>query len=161
MTNQYRPGALGALMDEMERASLDLISIVENLPEEQFNMILDDKTEDEDCRSVKTIMTHVIRSGYGYANAVRRAFQIQITGEGRPAENPQSAIKLFNEMLLYTAQTLEGRWHMSYDEIDNTFVISRSGKKYDLEGILEHAVCHILRHRRQIEKLLSKKGMIA
>ena len=32
---------------------------------------------------------------------------------------------------------------------------SRMGEEYNFEQILEHAVVHILRHRRQIEKFIA------
>jgi hypothetical protein len=58
--------------------------------------------------------------------------------------------------LRYTAQTLEGRWEMSEEEISGTVIKSRWGVVYDVEGLLEHAIVHILRHRRQIEKFIWK-----
>ncbi|NJM52975.1 MAG: hypothetical protein HC846_05990 [Blastocatellia bacterium] len=45
---------------------------------------------------------------------------------------------------------------MSYDEINKIVYTSPSGFKEDLEQILEHAIVHILRHRRQTEKFLLK-----
>jgi len=36
-------------------------------------------------------------------------------------------------------------------------MIVRWGPQYDLEQLLEHAVVHILRHRRQIEKFAAKE----
>lgn len=160
MKKTYRPGAVGALMDEMERASLDLISILENLPADEFEMILDDKTYDEDCRSIKTIMTHVVRSGYGYANSIRKAWGVPVVEEEIIIDDAQNAIIQLNEMLEYTAVTLDGHWTMSLDEMEETFVIARWGKKMDLEEMLEHALAHILRHRRQIERLLMEKQLL-
>ncbi len=69
----FREGAVGALMDEYERASVDFKEIINGLSQADFVKILDPLTEDEDCRSVQTIINHVIRSGYGYADSVRRA----------------------------------------------------------------------------------------
>ena len=63
-------------------------------------------------------------------------------------------------MLEYTAQTLEGRWEMKDKEMADIVIDSSWGVRYDLEQLLEHAIVHILRHRRQIERLLqeSKKA---
>jgi hypothetical protein len=71
----------------------------------------------------------------------------------------ESAARL-DAMLEYTAQTLEGRWVMSDDEIDNSVIHARWGVTYDLEQLLEHAVVHILRHRRQIERLFSLQELL-
>lgn len=160
MKKQYRPGAVGALMDEMERASLDLISILENLPADEFKMILDEKTDDEDCRSVQTIMTHVVRSGYGYANSIRKTWGVPVVEKEIKIDDPQNAIIHLNYMLEYTSATLENHWTMNQDEMEETFVIARWGKKMDLEEMLEHALAHILRHRRQIERLLTQKELL-
>ena len=73
----YRTGAVGALMDEYERAAAELVSILEKITDEEFERIRDTKTQDEDCRSIQTIMRHVIRAGYGYAGYMRTAWGME------------------------------------------------------------------------------------
>ena len=63
-------------------------------------------------------------------------------------------------MLEYTAQTLEGRWEMTDEEIERITMPTGWGVTYNLEQLLEHAIVHILRHRRQIEKFVLQ-GKIA
>jgi uncharacterized damage-inducible protein DinB len=155
MSLKYRIGALGALMDEYERAAADLIKVIEQVTQSEFQLIRDTATEDEDCRSIQTIMTHVVRSGYGYAISIRKSFGIDASQTKIKLNTPLEAITEFEKMLSYSAETFNGRWGMSYDEIDNTAVVARSGKKYDIESMMEHAIVHILRHRRQIEKFLA------
>jgi hypothetical protein len=58
-------------------------------------------------------------------------------------------------MLQYTVETLENHWELSDDELMNVRIDSRWGQKYDIEQLLEHAIVHILRHRRQLDKFLS------
>jgi hypothetical protein len=48
---------------------------------------------------------------------------------------------------------------MSDEEIVGTVIRSSWGVVYDLEQLLEHAIVHVLRHRRQIEKFISQ-GML-
>jgi uncharacterized damage-inducible protein DinB len=60
-------------------------------------------------------------------------------------------------MIEYTIETLDGKWEMSDEVIERTTIHSLWGVKYDLEQLLEHAIVHVLRHRRQIEKLLQQK----
>ena len=62
-------------------------------------------------------------------------------------------------MLAYTAETLEGRWQMSYQDISGTVINAGWGPTYDVEQLLEHAIVHVLRHRRQIEKFMHR-GLI-
>jgi uncharacterized damage-inducible protein DinB len=63
-------------------------------------------------------------------------------------------------MLEYTAQTLEGRWEMTDEEIEKIIMQAGWGVTYNLEQLLEHAIVHILRHRRQIEKFV-QQGQVA
>ena len=146
-------------MDEYERAAVDLRNLVEAIPEAQFMEILDGETTDEDCRSVQTIMAHVVRAGYSYADYLREVFA---NGSNRPAlslSSKRESLEKFDAMLEYTVETLQDRWVISDDEIDNSPKIkSRWGVTYDIEQMLEHAIVHILRHRRQIERLLARAG---
>ena len=57
-------------------------------------------------------------------------------------------------MLAYTSATFDGKWDISEDEAEAMRIQSGWGTVYDLEQLLEHAVVHMLRHRRQIERFL-------
>ncbi len=159
MDKVYREGAIGALMDEYERASGDLAAIIKKLSQSEFEKILDPQTKDEDCRSVQTIINHIIRSGYGYANSIRRATNQNEIKPVIQAGSPEESLVQFDKMLKYTVETLEGKWKMSYDEMFNTMVTASDGTKSNLEARLEHAIVHILRHRRQIEKLFKSNSV--
>ncbi|HEX8921333.1 MAG TPA: DinB family protein, partial [Pyrinomonadaceae bacterium] len=152
-------GAIGALMDEMERAASELRSLIERIPEDDFVRVVDSQTKDADCRSAQTIMSHVVRAGYGYADYIREQFSMASTRPQPKLLSHQESLEQLDEALRYTAQTLEGRWEMSGEEIAATVIKSRWGAVYDVEGLLEHAIVHILRHRRQIEKFISR-GLI-
>ena len=65
MKKDYRKGAIGALMDEYERAANEFKDLVEKIPESDFVKVVDTETKDDDCRSVQTIVSHVTNSGYG------------------------------------------------------------------------------------------------
>lgn len=152
----YRKGAVGALMDEYERAALELKSIVENVSEEDYTRIADNETENEDCRSIQTIMNHVVGAGYGYANYIRKEISMQT----EPRESQQIKQREIGEeidkMLAFTVETLDGKWELSSKEIDEIVIKSPNGFTETLEQLLEHAIVHILRHRRQVNKFLLK-----
>ncbi len=154
MKQAYRSGAIGALMDEYERAASELGRLVERIPEDDFMRVVDAQTNDEDCRSVQTIMSHVVRAGYSYADYMREQFSIASTRPQSELLSRHESLEQLDAALHYTAQTLEGRWEMSDEEISRTVIKSRWGAVYDAEGLLEHAIVHILRHRRQIEKFI-------
>ena len=156
MTKAYRKGPVGALMDEYERAVGELARILEGISDEEFERIRDTETRDESCRSIQSIMTHVIGAGYGYAGMYRDAWAMERIPRWsetiRRAETPPK----LQEMLRYTAVTLEGRWDMPEEEFNAMQIQSRWGQVYDFEQLFEHAIVHVLRHRRQIERFLGR-----
>ena len=159
MKKKYRKGAIGALMDEYERASNEFKNLVEKISEQEFIKIVDPQTKDEDCRSVQTIVSHVTNSGYGYANYIRDWFSVPKKSPERRMLSQKDFLIEFGKMLNYTSETLDGKWEFSYKEIQKVKMMVRWGLRYDLEQLLEHAIVHILRHRRQIEKF-SSAGLI-
>ena len=150
----YRKGGVGAMMDEYERAASELKRVVTGLTDADYERVVDPDTKDEDCRSAQTIMAHVVASGYGYANYIRKALSMRHDRYPRQLVSRTESLAQLGAMLLYTVETLDGRWEMSDADIQATIMISGWGPTFDLEQMLEHAIVHVLRHRRQIERLL-------
>jgi uncharacterized damage-inducible protein DinB len=144
------------MMDEYERAAADLSAILRRISDEEFERVRDLETQDEGCRSIQTIMHHVVRAGYGYASYIREAFGEEPNRPDLPLGKRQEALDRLEVMLAYTSATLEGKWEMSDEQITSVKMASRWGVVYDLEQLLEHAIVHILRHRRQIERFLTE-----
>jgi uncharacterized damage-inducible protein DinB len=155
MKKNYRKGGIGAVMDEYERAAADLKNLIGNISETDFVKIVDAETKDEDCRSVQTIVSHVTNSGYGYANYIRDWFSIPKSSPERRLISQNDFLMELDKMLAYTSETLQDKWEFTDEEIMKVKMIVRWGPQYDLEQLLEHAVVHILRHRRQIEKFIA------
>jgi uncharacterized damage-inducible protein DinB len=141
-------------MDEYERAALELARLVEQIPDDDFMRVVDSQTKDEDCRSVQTIMSHVVRAAYGYADYIRGQLSIASTRPQPELLSREESLEQLDAALRYTIETLDGRWEMSGEEISGIVIKTRWGAVYDLEGLLEHAIVQILRHRRQIEKFI-------
>ena len=160
MKKSYRKGGIGAVMDEYERAAAEFKNVIGNISESDFVKIVDTETKDEDCRSVQTIVSHVTNSGYGYANYIRDWFSIPKTSPERKLLLKDEFLLRFDKMLAYTSETLEGKFEYSDEEVMKIKMIVRWGPQYDLEQLLEHAVVHILRHRRQIEKFAANDKII-
>lgn len=152
MKKNYRKGGIGAVMDEYERAAAEFKYLIGNISESDFVKIVDTETKDEDCRSVQTICSHVTNSGYAYADYIRDWFGIPKSSPERRVLSKEEFVLEFEKMLAYTSETLQDKWEYSDDDIQKVKMIVRWGPQYDLEQLLEHAVVHILRHRRQIEK---------
>jgi len=149
-------GGLGAILDEYKKASEEFISAIQKIPQPDFIKIVDHKTEDEDCRSIQTISRHVIRSGYGYANYVLNALNITIDfpkADEMTIEKSEDAINEIRKMIKYNIHNL---YEMNREKIESNMYsikfITRWKEEFNFEQILEHAIVHILRHRRQVEK---------
>ena len=71
-------GAQGALLDEYEKAIFELKEVIRTVTAEQLVAIADSETNDTDCRSVQTVLTHVVRSGYTYVISIRQHLGEQI-----------------------------------------------------------------------------------
>jgi len=154
MTKIYRKGAIGALTDEYEKALEELKALLKNITIENFKEIKNDSVQ-EDFQSVRNIVLHIVNSGYVYANHIRKRFENTITNKEVKIDTVEEAFHHLDLMFQYTVDTFEDKWLLTDDELLNT-IIKTSWSTYDLEAIIEHAIVHILRHRLQIEKLMSK-----
>ena len=154
MAKTYRNGGLGAMMDEYERAASELANLLKTLDEARF--VVEYPQEADKCCSVQKIMRHVIRAAYGFANDIRGALNVPVTVTSLPTnlEDKNGAIASLEKALNYTAAALQDKWTMPDDEIEKIEMPTPWGTTYTLEQMLEHAIVHLLRHRRQIERLL-------
>lgn len=153
---EYRNGAVGALVDEYQRAADDLLGILDRLSEEEYRVIRDRDTADDACRSIQTIVSHVVGAGYGYAGMLRRAWGADTPERARTQIELANAREAFGAMLTFTLETLDGRWHLSEEDSMALQIRSGWGQVYDFEQLFEHAIVHVLRHRRQIERFLQR-----
>lgn len=150
----YRPGAAGALLDEYERAIADLREVIADVSDQELVRIVDEKTADANCKSIQTILAHVVCSGFGYAVSIQHQ-------KGQHAERPGKVYHLtigdfqmdLTAFFAYTLNIFETVGEHELEQYDCARKMKTSwGQVYDIEQIMEHAIVHILRHRRQIEK---------
>jgi uncharacterized damage-inducible protein DinB len=156
LLNYRNNGAIGALLDEYEKATNELILVIKDLLSAQLSEIVDHETKDEDCRSVQTILTHVVRAGYAYATYIRNH-----QGENLAFHKPdhldtsEKYIEALKEMFRYTEQVFDDYPNIKLEVNDSSSKMLVSwGQTYDVEQLMEHAIVHILRHRRQVERFL-------
>ena len=153
MTRIYRKGAIGALTDEYEKALNELKELLSQIPDNAFQKIYNQNVG-KDFQSIREIVLHMLNSGYGYANYIRKRFGNKYEVIKLVIENPQEGISELDKMFIYTVDTFEDKCHLTYKQLMHT-LIKTSWTTYDLESIIEHAIVHILRHRLQIEKYIS------
>ena len=154
MTKIVRKGAKGALIDEYERALVDLHQAISDVTETELTTIVDKETSDPNCKSIQTILAHVVRAGYNYAVYIQRLRGNKAAFHPFLLRGSIDEYKIDTvEFLKYTEQTLADIPENELEEFDNTKkILSRWGQIFDIDQMMEHAIVHILRHRRQIEK---------
>ena len=147
-------GAIGALLDEYERAINDLQAVISTLTPEQLTKIVDTQTNDPDCVSIQSVLSHVVRSGYGYIVYMRKHLGEELNFfEREPLDSVADYHTALTKMFRYNEQFFEDYPNIAIEELDNTKkIVTRWGQVFDVEQLMEHAIVHILRHRRQIEK---------
>lgn len=154
-----RPGALGALMDLYEQEAEILLETINNkLPAEEWEIIKDPATEDEDCRSYQSICQHIV-------SAAKYYIELLTKGENPDYKMQRIDVKLANKStfepefkatLVQQAKYFENRWDMSDEQIEAVKIKTGWGSILDLEGVMEHAILHIMRHHRQILMFIEK-----
>ena len=157
MIKKYRDtGACGALLDEYEKALDELKGLVSEVTPERLIYIVDRITIDNDCRSIQTILTHVISSGYNYVITIRNHLGESIEFKDNVIlDEPEDYNNALSDILNYTIELIDDYPKMNLEESDNIKKLTtRWGQMYNIEQLLEHAIVHVLRHRRQIERFL-------
>jgi hypothetical protein len=145
---------MGALLDEYARAAEDFCRVVEALPPERFGA--ERPSPDPSTVSQRAVCAHVCGAARRYADYIRKARGLPYEEAARvglehvPA--PSTVRPLLVEALRYTEGAVEGLHDWTEEQLGQLTFTVRWGPRYDPDMILEHAVCHLLRHRRQLER---------
>jgi len=157
--NKYRTnGAIGALLDEYQKALSELNSVIDPLSTLELTKVVDTETSDEDCKSIQTILAHLVQSGYTYSIEIRKWL-------GEKTEYKNNVVKdnvidyqsELSNMFEYTEKVFIDypQLKLTEFEIDKKIIV-RWGQTFDVEQLMQHAIVHVLRHRRQIEMFKQK-----
>lgn len=159
MGNSFmKNGAIGALLGEYEKSILELNSLIQSISHKELIAIADELTKDPECKSIQTVLSHVITSGYGYAIVIRKTMGEEIDYKddlvfNSKEEYQEQLLKMFE----FNVQLFEDYPNIKLEEYKNEYkILVRWGQKYDVEQLMEHAIVHVLRHRRQIQKFMYK-----
>ncbi len=150
---EYRKGAIGAMTDEYEKALKELKVVLETVSEVTFFTPIE--SNDEDCKSIRNIIFHVVKAGYAYCNYIRKSFENEFISPVIKINSIEEGIRELDSMFKYNVATFEDKWHLTDKEISKN-IIKTTWATYELEGIIEHSIVHILRHRLQIQKIVNK-----
>lgn len=148
-------GAKRALLDEYKRAMDDLKVVISDIGPTELAVVADKDTNDPDCRSIQTVLTHVVRSAFGYATYIRQnQREVLDFRTGKTCDTAAEYAAELDAAFNFTVQTFEAYPDIQLEvyEAEHKMRV-RWGQLYDVEQIMEHAIVHILRHRRQIERM--------
>lgn len=143
-----------ALLKEYKKSTIELKNILSTLSESLFIKITDDQTSDPDCRSIQAITSHMVQSGYTYANYINAQSGTKWVKFSDKIETPKKGIEEIEKMLAFTESVFDEIWYKTNEEIEKWQFNSSWKVIYDFEQLMEHAIVHILRHRRQIENVI-------
>lgn len=143
-----------AILGEYKKVINELIAVVKDLDQEMLTKVVDPITEDTDCKSIQNILTHTVQAGFNYIIYLEKHL-----GENKSflsLSNYASAKEYtdqLNGMYGYCENFFKKNPSLEMEEKDPAKkFITRWGQQYDIEQLMEHAIVHVMRHRRQIEK---------
>ncbi|MEP6950262.1 MAG: DinB family protein [Ginsengibacter sp.] len=154
MNEKNNQGAVNALLAVYEKAIIELQTVIEDIAITDLTAVVDNLTTNSDCRSIQTILTHVVSAGYSYCIYIRNS---KNKNDQRPEKADRLSIVEYKndlyQVFKFSCDTLADIHDHELEEPDDAKKIKTSwGKSYDIEQIMEHAIVHVLRHRRQIER---------
>jgi len=151
----YRQGAVGALLDIYEQVISDFKKVIEDIPYNALTIIIDAETTDENCRSIQTILSHVVHAGFGYATYIQNLKKPDVKRPDKTYHlTIQEYIEDLNNVFSCTETVFKEIKDGELEQFDNSLKIKTGwGQFYDIEQMTEHAIVHILRHQRQIDKM--------
>jgi uncharacterized damage-inducible protein DinB len=160
MTQREPTGSIRALLDEYKKAINELIGVIEPLNEKHLSVVVDGTTSDPDCHSIQTILAHVVCSGYGYTIDMENATGLNKPRPEREILNDVNQyIDRLRLMFTYCEIFFKANPTLPIEQTDNAKKITvKWGQQYDIEQLMEHAIVHVLRHRRQIEHFIQKQS---
>ncbi len=146
-------GPVGAIMDEYARAAREFCDVVEPFDAARFEA--SEVSDDPDTTSIREVCRHAGRAAFGYAEDIARVLEKPLKRPLDPNEHirqPQDVRPVLVAALRFTERVVEPLRSMKGPEVEAlTFRVSW-GTLYTPESLLEHAICHLLRHRRQLER---------
>ncbi len=117
------------------------------------------ETEDENCRSIQSILSHVVHAGYGYATSIRNLDGSNTPRPGKTIYTTTKAcLEALDNLFAFTDDVFRKINDNELEQFDSLYKIKTAwGQLYDIEQMTEHAIVHILRHNRQIEKICAER----
>jgi uncharacterized damage-inducible protein DinB len=150
----YRYRGARALVLLHERALRDLLPVWRRAKAAEIRL---PSTEDPSYASLETLLHHALRAARGYMTWLCEKLGLPDPGIDPAPEAPrveQEAERFIEHLLERWRQPLADVEEARFGAIHK----ARWGEDMSLEGMLEHAVMHPIRHRFQLEELMESQG---
>jgi uncharacterized damage-inducible protein DinB len=112
-------------------------------------------TEDRDYASLHTLLHHILRASRGYMTWICEKLVLPDPG----IEAPPAVERIEEEAERFLTHVLE-KWRIPLTDLEakifEEIYETRWGELMSIEGMLEHAVMHPMRHSFQLEELMGK-----
>jgi hypothetical protein len=145
-----------AILDEYARAIRALEEIVLTIDQERY--LAGSELADEEFPNMRAIMQHVAGAANRYVDYLETALRGTDVSQREHEfayDSPATVIPSLWAAFERTVAVLGLTMGRSDEELAKLDILTRWGQHYDIEQMLEHAIVHILRHRRQIERWLA------
>ena len=148
------PGPFGSLMDEYARAAEEFCRVVEGFSPAAFAS--EKPANSADTRTPRALCLHVCGAAHRYSDYVRKArgmpYVDRFLLDPALLTEPGQVRGHLADALRYTEKGLDGLYDATEETAAAIQFQVRWGPIYDPDMILEHAIVHLLRHRRQLER---------
>lgn len=153
MKTEQNKRAVNAILAEYERALKELQYVIATISNKDLAATIDPHTSDPNGKSIRNILAHVVGSAFSYAIYIRESMDHAIPRPGlRHRDTALEYIRDLDEVIVFTRDTFKTIYDYSLEKFDYPDKIkTKWGQSYDIEQMMEHAIVHVLRHRRQIE----------
>lgn len=158
MSTYQHQGAVQALLDEYQRAINELKELIAGFTTAQLVKLVDPHTLDQNCKSFQRILSHVVSAGNNYVVYIRQSLGEDTMPSPKVIHQNSIAYQAdLDQLMINTRQLFKDYPKLDIESYDPAKkIIVPWGQRYDVEQLMEHAIVHILRHRRQIERLMEK-----
>lgn len=150
-----RKPVISALLEEYKYVIDDLKSHISDITCEELAEPVDLKTPNKDCVSIQSILTHIVLCGYHYITMMD-IHEGNADSEWHKRIKRGSVEEYYNDIDEMYERTLKFFEKINDGDIarfdPKDKLITFWGQYYDYEQLMEHAIVHVSRHRRQIVK---------
>jgi uncharacterized damage-inducible protein DinB len=153
-TAPYPAGSLGTYMELYEAQVRELLHFLRGLSasDQAAKACFGETTV-----TVPQILEHVAHAGMAYAEDARGALKGPESKE--KIQLPPDPLEAIANIVPRMRDALEGAWSLTDPQLAQIVIDTPWNQRFTLDQMLEHAIVHILYHRRQLKRVLQKAAL--